>query len=499
MHKNPMILVMAAGLALAGCAHLNTGQVDYRVVDSSAKPAGAANCSGCVTMGNRYRISGGDEQPFKDKDIFSMEIEQMVIGNNVTEGRVLGRNFDKKGEFAILANVFEFAAAATDAPSRRFLQSNEMSREPGNTSDVEMKLIFYGDDIRAKQALNFSNIPLHQRSRYNGGSIGVQLAVLEVDTGSEPMAKLLTTLAKFGQQAVPVASEVSDVLFDLGESLFTGGKGDDRLFEYRFVLSAESDELDSTQALFTPGRYVLRRIEDRTVGDNWATVLLDPATGRLVYQDGTERRDEMYLVVNVRRYPEGTTPEHYNFERWSTVREALSKADPVTTPLTELKTTLDAALTKERSVEWRNILFNRWSLAESALRALQARHVPKLDVAPLKQCPAPQTKAADRAGDLAELRARDALRDYLAQYQNAMKAPAVGAGVELSTSDQQQLVSRVAQYFLPWEDDVMQKHFANPANLATLLNSGSFADIAVKTAIGRARELNSCEELPQVN
>ncbi len=180
------------------------------------------------------------------------------------------------------------------------------------------------------------------------------------------------------------------------------------------------------------------------------------------------------------------------------MREALSKADPITTPLTELKTTLDATLTKERSGEWRNILFNRWSLAESALRALQARHVPKLDVAPLDRCPAPQIKGADRAGDLAELRARDALRDYLGQYQNAIKAPAAGA-VELSMSDQQQLVSRVAQYFLPWEDDAMRQHFANPDSLATLLNSGSFADMAVGTAMGRARELTSCEELPQVS
>jgi hypothetical protein len=201
-------------------------------------------------VGDRYRIGGGDLKPFESGEVFSMEIEQMAIGNNVIEGHVLGYNFDQEGEFAVLANVFEFAGTAADAGSRRFLQSNEIDRDaPADTSDVEMKLIYYGDDIRALQTVNFSNIPLYQRSTYNGGSVGVQLAVLEVDTGDGPMAKLMTTLARFGQKAIPVSSEVSDVLFDFGESLFSDGKGDDRLLEYRFVLSSASDDLDATQSL----------------------------------------------------------------------------------------------------------------------------------------------------------------------------------------------------------------------------------------------------------
>lgn len=485
---------------LAGCSHVDTGEIDYRVVTTSNPTPGAkAACATCVEIGDRYRISGDDVTPFKTGDIYSMELEQMVVGNNIIEGHVLGYNFDKKGEFAVLANVFEFAGDAASAPSRKFVQSNRLETAAEDTSDVELKLIHYGDDIRAFQPMNFSNLPLQQRSRYNGGSMGIQIAVLEVDTGEGPMASLLTTLARFGQKAIPVSSEVSDVLFDLGESLFTGGSGDDRLFDYKFALSRATDDADATQALFVPGRYILRRSQLRGAQAGkkmWDKVYLDSATGRLVNGSGGEIRDEMYLIVNVRRYPEGTLPEYYEQDRWATVREELVRADPVTTGITSLKSNLISAIEKQRSDEWQKILFNRWSLAEVELRSLQRRHVPNL-ATDLASCDTTVRNRARRSSDLAELTAKTALQEFVAQYQNATKPIPGGSSVEFSDADKDELVARVAQFFLPWEGDLQSK-FADRSTFDAFVkdNAAGIASSAPATAKSRARALTSCADLP---
>ncbi len=229
----------------------------------------------------------------------------------------------------------------------------------------------------------------------------------------------------------------------------------------------------------------------------WGEVYFNPATGRLVGKDGKELRDEMYIVINVRRYPEGTEPEHYAFERWSSVRDELAKADPLTTPLATLQARLETKLAEARSTEWRKVLFNRWSLAESALRSLQVRHVPNLTDATIAQCPARQIALADRASDLAELRVRDSLREFRAQYQRALKAPGAGGEAEFSIADQQQLASRVSQYFLPWKDDATRNKFADPTAFGALVvDAAELPALAIETATIRAPEAVSCDDLP---
>lgn len=487
-------------LALTGCSHVNTGQIDYRVAPSSPQLGAKTTCPTssprCVALTTRYGAAGDDQAPFKAKDVYSIEIEQIVVGDNILEGVFLGNHFDKSAEFGVLANVFEFAGDPAQASQKRFLQSGELEKKAEDPSDVELKLVYYGDDVRAFQPLNFSNIPLQQRSEYKGGSIGIQLVVLEVDTRSGPMASLLTTLARFGQQAIPVSSEVSDVLFDLGEALFSGGSGDDRLFEYRFVLSARPDNLDDVQAVFTPGRYVLRRKEQRGVDQNWTDVKLDLNTGRLVDNSGKEVRNEFYMVLNIRRYPEGTLPEHYEFEKWSKVRSALEAADPANTPLATLKTQVNDALVEQRSEQWGTRLSARWSLVESHLRALTSRHVPNLSAAPISACQVADKDRAQRRSNLTERNASDALREFVAEYQRATRTPAAGATDEFSAEGREALVSRVARYFMPWATGI-EANFANKDSFATFVNDATngLSTTALTTAKTRARDAAGCADL----
>ena len=486
-------------IALAGCSHVDTGQIDYRVADSSPTRGTTIACAGtasrCVQLERRYLPFEEGNEPFKAGATYSMEIEQIVIGDNILEGNILGSQLGKSGEFAILANVFEFASTGSDASKARFLQSNELEREAGDPSDVELKLIYYGDDIRKRQPLNFSDIPLQQRSRYNGGSIGIQLAVLEVDTRSGPMSSLLTTLARFGQKAIPVSSEVSDVLFDLGESLFAGGSGDDRLFEYRFVLSRAPDNADDVQANFAPGRYVLRRTANRIDEQKWSDLSLDLNTARLM-RGGHEVRDELYMVVNVRRYPDETSPEYYNFDQWSEVRAKLEQADPATKPINDLTAEITTALVDQRSNQWCARLVNRWSIAETRLQNLTARHVPNLDQFDTSGCVGANKTRIARLSDQSERNAQDALREFAADYISAVPVSPAGTPQELSNKDREVLVSRVARYFMPWVP-LNQQRFADQAAFDAFVRDagGGLTTTSLLTAKGRSKLATRCEDV----
>jgi hypothetical protein len=333
-------VLMAALVLLSACSHIDTGQADYRVADGPAVPINrdltaiggtnycasevSAKCDPVLPARVVRRYMPNPEtgwRAFRDEQIYSIEIEQGVIGSNILEGKVLGHQFGSKGEVAILANVFEFASAASDANLKRFLDGEELSKATDDPSDVELKLVYFNDDVRRGQAFNFSNIPLRQRSVYGGGTIGIQIVVMEIDAQAAPVASLLKTLARFGQQIVPVPGEAKDMLFDLGESILTGSQ-DDRLLEYRFALSSSQSLNDdkAVQATFAPGRYVIRRLQDRRVDMDWDMLRLDHNTGRLFKYTAaglTPIVDDLYLVLNVRRYPAGTRPEFYSLRDWT--------------------------------------------------------------------------------------------------------------------------------------------------------------------------------------
>lgn len=486
-----------AAVALAACSHVDTGQIDYRVADKvHCEPQSGKKCEpSLASLDRRYEPSAAEsEAPFQANDVYSIEIEQAMIGTNIMEGHILGRQIGKSAEIAILANVFEFGASDEEAAQRRFLQSGQWDRSSEDPSDVELKLIYYGDDIKKHQPLNFSNIPLKPRNAYLGGSVGVQIVVMEVDAQSGPVASLLTTLARFGQQAIPVSTEVSDLLFDLGESLFTGGSGDDRLFEYRFVLSAAAADPDAVQATFSPGRYVLWRSQDRNIAQKWQDVKLDLNTGRLVKNDDhDEVRDDLYMVLNVCKYPDGTASEAYAFDNWSGFRSKLQKeVDDRTKPVEKVTEAVSEAIRDRRSEDWRSQLFGKWSFAEGRLSAVRSRTVKFADDSDFSSCTRARDTVARRRQE-AERNARDALRGFVAEYQAATKG--TGPAEEFVAEDREALVSRVARFFMPWTGDI-ERHFADATTFdAFATDAAGLIPEAISTAASASREVKSCNDL----
>src|SRR5687768_7493325 len=97
MNKLCIVVFVAV---LSACTHIDTGQVDYRVADAPRQSASASLCSvEASATCDPHRLSrvqrrydpGTDFAPFTSPDVYSIEIEQGVIGNNILEGSILGR------------------------------------------------------------------------------------------------------------------------------------------------------------------------------------------------------------------------------------------------------------------------------------------------------------------------------------------------------------------------------------------------------------------------
>lgn len=522
--------VCAILLLTSACTHVDTGQTDYRLAD---KPASLTDGTMKILPGNRCteettaqcdpmlpaRVvrrympdnTKGWEAIRKDQ-VYSIEIEQGMIGDNILEGKFLGKQYGTTAEIAVLANVFEFAGDTSGASSQRFLEAGEFAGKADDPSDVELKLIYFGDDVKRHQALNFSNIPLRSRTAYGGGSIGIQLVVMEVDAQAGPVASLLKTLARFGQQALPGPGEAKDILFDLGESLLSGSN-DDKLLEYRFVLSAGGEDPRAPQATFAPGRYVVRRMQKRDVDMNWGSLRLDHNTGRLFRQDVSptgdgafkEVRDDLYMVVNVRSYPEGTKPEFYAQKDWSTFRDALQvAADTKAAPLDKVTERLVGVLENGRSTEWRDNLLLKWAAVASRLDVYSIRHAADFSSVPLTGCPV-TTRDLRLRSDMAEREVRDAIRLYRANYQSALaakrkdKAGAV-VGDEFKADERERVVSTAATYFMPWSaSGASQAAFADAASFEkAYIDAASTGDLikdALAAAISKAADNPTCAAL----
>lgn len=469
--------IWIVGLAFisTSCAHIDTGQADYRIADvpvvttnRNLEPLPGNRCSKKLVEAcdpilpsrvvRRYMPETSTGwSGFEANQVYSIEIEQGFVGSNILEGQVFGHQFGKTAEIAILANVFEFAAQADEASKRRFLENAEVPGKADDPSDVELKLVYFSDDLNRHQPMNFSNIPLRPRSNYGGGSIGIQLVVMEVDAQTGPVSSLLKTLAKFGQQALPVPGEAKDMLYDLGESLLTGSR-DDKLLDYRFVLSAPTADDRAVQATFAPGRYVVRRSQNRTVDMGWEALRLDHNTSRLFIQDATGLKpvtDDLYMILNIRRYPDGTKPEFYQMADWSEFRATYQAAkDAQGAPLDTVTASLTGLLGTVRSDALGDDLKQKWVTSKNRLDLYSHRYAPDFDAIDVSQCKVAPAELKTRL-DIAERQATDAIRGFVAAYQAALalkRKDAKGAviGDEFDASDREKLVSSIAKTFMPW-------------------------------------------------
>ena len=433
---------------LCGCAHVDLGQVDYRV---AGPPSSACtnnsndyviDGSRCFSLRNKYEITG---KSFVKGDFYAIELEQAFVGTNVSESQIFGHNLEDRAEMAILANTFELSATGTE----RFLESTEYDKAQ-DANAPKLRLVYYGDDLAARQPFNFSDMIVAPRQQYRGGTVGIQLVVEEIDAQSPAITSLLETLAGYGKTVSPVP-QVTDVLLDLGTSLMHGNT-DDRLFDFRFMLANAAAILPNGRldggAVFAPGHYVIVKSDLRDTDIPWKDWRYDYNTGRILSRsDNKEFRDYMYLILNIRKYPKSSTQEKYAALDWENFRSKVASAiDDRSIPLDKVTTDLRAMIEGDRSKRLKSELAERWNAVEEVVALYMRRPFRDLDQATAQTCAAKADLSRDRDAGRQDI--RDAVREFIAAYQTAV--PPAPAKSELGSAEKEALVSLASRTFMPW-------------------------------------------------
>ncbi|MFC3098435.1 hypothetical protein [Alteraurantiacibacter palmitatis] len=393
------------------------------------------------------------------------------------------------GEIVVLANVFEFGDQ-----NPRFLDPSDVTTA---------RVIYYSDDVSPSQDLNFSNIPLLAPSEYGGNPVGIQIIVLELDRTSGPAQSLIRRLAELGTSSglIP-GGPVAETLLSLGSSLLEQNS-DDMIFEYRMVLDpASTGQAIPSSAPFEEGRYVLLRTEFRNTDMLWQNLRLDHNDGRLYEYPSTSDRpvataNRTYFTVNVVKHPAGTRPSGYAFTTLATFNENLERAmNERAAPLSEVNTVLTRELARVRARSLDGNLGAAWTATVDKAR-LYSSYLPAAG----ETCTL--TRQAEVERDQARIAFYNNAISFIEDY-NAAKgekvSEAAGAPEVLDLPARRAILSRLAEYFAPFNNDGNDQLSAATlsdvnAFEARFLNAAStFADAVLREA-GRAGERSSCARL----
>lgn len=268
--KLPLVLVIITSLLiLSACSSvsLNMGATDYQVANQKGK------------LHEKYFKLPDEKTLLINKgDSISLHLQHGFI-KDFSERlerfttKITGSTV--RGEIAILAKVYEQEDGSNLSFSQQSVKDNG-------------RLVYYSEDVRSGgHPLNFSSMPIYGPIEYKGNSLVVQLIILELDIAESNQLKgMLTTLAKFGQQAFPPASPVLKVLDSVGSQLLSGEQ-DDIEFMYSFTLHPDSGHKGVAYPKVKVGNYVFLREEPSNFTGSpfpetdWDKLKVDPVTGRL--------------------------------------------------------------------------------------------------------------------------------------------------------------------------------------------------------------------------
>ncbi|NMC48714.1 MAG: hypothetical protein GYA47_04695 [Desulfovibrio sp.] len=314
VHFPRITLLVMLLLLLPGCAILNEGAINYR--KQKFTPAGAA------AQDNLELVKKFDTEPNKDKAILSSREDVMSI--HLTQGFIkdfteLALFGGRRGEIAIVVNVSS-------------LKDAEMNFQ--GTALNSGRLVYYDDDVRKKQYLNFAYIPVYGPVKYDGYPLAMQIYIIEMDAGDSKLKPLLQTMASIGSSLYAPAAPILSLLDSLGSAILSGNT-DDIIMCYHMTFYPNTGELEAGYPVLETGNYVLVRRENRNEGPaqqgegprfDWDRVTIDPKEGRLVWADNPKMffTDETYLVFQVQRgFPAGAPTQTTTY---ASLRTALNQA-----------------------------------------------------------------------------------------------------------------------------------------------------------------------------
>ncbi len=328
------LLSIVTLILLIGCAHLNEGCNDYRKADAgvkqadptanaSKKPVSQVNVTQASPGGTagdphsallkKYARAADPFRRLQKNDTISVHLQQAYI-KDFHETSFFTTDEHVRGEIAIVIKVFEL----TDGKDFNF---SPKAAEDG-------RIVFYSDDVRKGQFLNFSAMPVYGPITYQGNPLALDIFIIELDSTDERTKNMLHTLASVGGTAYPPASPILKILDTMGTSLLKGDKNDVE-FRYSMALYPDKGYRTLDQAVLEVGNYVFIKQTERDKSITWEELTLDEKSGRLHNKDSSEYRDKTYFVVQINKGYDATTLDlsQNTFRKLLTAVDQQQKAD----------------------------------------------------------------------------------------------------------------------------------------------------------------------------
>lgn len=275
--------LLAACAATGAAARTNVGLVDYAFVDP-ANPCAFADSGACIRADHTpdkvnacIKLDPASKYALPDAARASAVRPGDIYEVNLFPVKMESFKADfasDKGQFAIVARAYESSGSPESAPAGLDFRPDAVAGG---------RVIYYSDDVRQKQTLNFGMVPMFGPVEHSGNPVGVSLFLVEVDSAKDnaKMSALLSTLAGIGRSISVPATPAFNVLESLGTALLNGNR-DDLLMRYDTTLRpVQSAQKDLRTAFIRYGDYVLIRSDKRDVPIDWSKLHYRPADKRL--------------------------------------------------------------------------------------------------------------------------------------------------------------------------------------------------------------------------
>ncbi|WP_432454910.1 hypothetical protein ACRRS0_05485 [Agarivorans sp. QJM3NY_29] len=259
---------------MSGCAISNEGATDYRYYNPTDNTAGKYIKPKDV---KNSQLAIGDGLVVSIKQMYIQEFTEWRSPLSVLRGE------PTNGEIAIVVNAFE--------------QGTE-SLNFGSKGLENARVVFFSDDVREGQTLNFSNLStIYGPLKYNGNNFVIDLYIVEFDKPGEQLKQLIKNLSELGSTFYPPASPLSGALSQLAGSLVTDQQ-EDRVFHYTYELKPVGGDPNLETSILLTGNYAFIREDDRHNITNWAELSINPKNGRIVYKT-IEKKDADNKIISI--------------------------------------------------------------------------------------------------------------------------------------------------------------------------------------------------------
>lgn len=143
------------------------------------------------------------------------------------------------------------------------------------------RVVFFSPDVRVKQFLNFSQMPIYGPITYKGSPLLFEIYIVRLkDDNREAGRGMLNVIANLGKVVYPPASPFLDYLNQIGTSILNS-PNNDIVFHYTMTLYPDDGYKKLKNGVVEAGDYFFIREKKRENKTPWNDLCLDEESGRL--------------------------------------------------------------------------------------------------------------------------------------------------------------------------------------------------------------------------